>query len=393
MAKIIVSYHRPFVPLVRQLIAQGHEVIALQPQFAQELKNLDLEVQPLMEFNTSQIQTMAFKESAALIHSVCNLNGKLNTDTLLPQLSNFIHNGEFAGLLYPKLGDLALLVLCLDSVQPDLFICHNDVEPLLRCAALWYRQNEKPCLHVPHAIYQNIENKHDIHSIITASHLASSGPYQTAWYVKRGFSPANIAETGLPQFDDFAKATFDQKRARQLLDLDPFKAVVTFASSWRQNTNMAGMHDGISETCLAILECAKAMPNVQFVIKAHPRDQQAQWHVDEAEKAKVKVAVTAQHLPIVLQASDAVLAYGPSNVLLEGCHIPWLRLACTSGYEQDQEVVKINTDPPNVEQMVMALRTLLQTPPLDTFGMKRKYLGPCDGHNSDRVGSLIGQLC
>ncbi|MCF1193628.1 hypothetical protein LRR18_18740, partial [Mangrovimonas sp. AS39] len=90
-------------------------------------------------------------------------------------------------------------------------------------------------------------------------------------------------------------------------------------------------------------------------------------HVEEAKRLGVtkNIWMMQQHLEQALQASDLVLTYSGSNLLLEASFFPWLRLMATQGYEEDTEVVKINTDPPDVEVMIEAIMETLQKPPVD----------------------------
>jgi len=305
-------------------------------------------------------------------------------------------------LVYSKLIDIALFVELIHNAKPDVILVHNDVEPFTRAAAMWGKVHGIPCVHVPHAVYHNIDNTgYDLHNIITASHILTSGRYQTEWYQKRGVGEAGIAESGLPQFDKLAtKQDFNSQKARQNLGLKDDLPVICYASSWRQNTNLSGMHDGVEETYQAILECAVKMHGkVQFVIKCHPRGNNAQWHVEQAQKVKKKAGiedkfVTILHhsLEVCLQASDLLFAYGPSNVLLEGSFVPWLRLACTLGYSKSPEIVKIATDPPNVEMMINAFGAMLSSPPANYDGFRAYYMGRCDGMNSERIVQFIKQL-
>jgi hypothetical protein len=386
MAKVFLSAHLPFVSVARELHRRDHELIVSHPQFTKTLRDQDLACKALTEFATRQMHQKAMNSAAevnAKVHGrKCKSNG------LLPPVKGFI-NSALAASMYAELGDLALFAISLEEAKPDILILHNDVEPLMRAAAFWGKAKGVPCVHVPHAIYQNTENKNDIHSIITASHLASSGPYQSGWYTERGLKKEAVRETGLPQFDDFAQLPLDRDRSRDLLGLDRNHPVICYASSWRQDTNLLGMHNGVEEVYQAILACSKQMKDVQFLIKCHPRGNNAQQHLQLAKKAEVKVAITPHHLPQCLMASDLVFAYGPSNILLESSHIPWLRLAATSGYEEDEEVLKIPSDPPNISLMIEALYAALQRPLVDTSGLRQKYLGRCDGRNFLRVCDYV----
>jgi len=389
LAKILVSPQSAFIPVIRELLICNHSIVTIEPNFAKTLRDLDLpSITALMEHITPANQSDALRNAAQTIH---RLFSPFNTHDLDERTSTWLKS-DLPAYAYSKVADLTLFAEAINSLNPDAILLHNDVEPLTRAAAQWGKHNHKPVFHIPHANYQEIENSgSDIHSIITATYILSSGSYQSAWYTKRRNSvDCKIIETGLPQFDDWARLNLNPIQARQSLGLDLDKPVITYASSWRQNTNLLGMHDGVEETYLAILEVAKRMSDVQFIVKCHPRGNNAQWHLDKAKELDVKgILITPHHLEPVLQSTNLLFAYGPSNILLEASHIPWIRLACTSGYEEDIEITKINTDPPDVDQITSVLYEILDGPMynLDTF--RRKYLGACDGLNYLRIVKVI----
>lgn len=390
MATILVSQKDAFLPIVKQLHQAGHNLVTTHPQFAQSLKELDIPARALGEFSNQNVQAQAFNVAGNILAGVTP-----PANSLGPGAFEWVQQ-NLRGFLYPRLNDVVLFTILLEVVKPDLIMVHNDVEPLLRAAAMWGKGRGIPVLHIPHAVYLDIEKGNvgdDIHDSVSASHLAVAGWFQKQWYEKRGAS--NIAETGLPQFDKMATAVHNPTKAKQLLQLNPRKPVVTYASSWRQDTNLAGMHSGVEETYQAMLEVIKRLPDVQFIIKLHPHAAaSAEWHVEEAKRLGVtkNIWLMQQHLEQALQASDLVLTYSGSNLLLEASFFPWLRLMATQGYEEDTEVVKINTDPPDVEVMIEAIMETLQKPPVDLGSFQRKYLGKVDGKAGERIAGLVEGL-
>jgi len=390
MPKALISSSQHLVPVVKQMSISGDwDIVTIHPQVAQSLTNLDISARPLIDIATPYIRNQSLTYSARIVAELYSRDYEGNH--LEPAVKNFINN-EIPSLVYADLPDIAIFCLVLDEYKPDVILLHNDVEQINRAAAFWAKVNNIPCLHIPHAIYQNTENAHDIHRIITASHLASAGSFQSEWYVDCGMPPDHIFQTGLPQFDKFATMALDKRRSKAGLDIEQRQPVVCYTSSWRQDTNLAGMHDGVMETYEVVLQCAKRMPDIKFVIKTHPSGNNAPQHLEKAKEMGAKVAVTPHHLQQCLMAADLLLAYGPSNTILEGAHIPWLRLACTSGFEKDPEVHKINTDPPDVEMLMAAIGEILSQPPIDATRLRTKYLGPCDGQNYKRVAMLTGKL-
>jgi len=401
MPKLLVAAHPPFAPVIRQLVKVGWEIICINPQFAKQLRDLNLEnIKALGEFNTPEIHQEALNQAAFFTQATFS---PIDTRGLHGKVGAWLE-GDYRGLMYSKLFDLIHFVELMHFVEPDVILVHNDVEPLTRAAAEWGKAHEVSCVHVPHAVYHNIDNTgYDLHNIITASHILTSGRYQTEWYQKRGVGEAIIGETGLPQFDEWSiKQDFNSQWGRSLFKgLRQDLPVICYASSWRQNTNLTGMHDGVEETYMAILDCiVKLHGKVQFIIKCHPRGNNIGWHekkaIEARDKAGIKPGTFAEvvdsGLEACLQASDLLFAYGPSNVLLEGSFVPWLRLACTSGYSKSAEVVKIATDPPNVDMMIMTFGAMLSSPPANYAGFREYYMGRCDGMNSVRIAQFIAQL-
>jgi UDP-N-acetylglucosamine 2-epimerase len=387
MARIYTSFHPPFIPILRALSQAGHELVTMQPQFTKMLTDLDIPANSLAEFSSPALQTYAINQAANLL-----VNVQPPVNGLGPAALDFMRH-NIKGFLYSRLADLASYVLVLDQAKPDLILLHNDVEPLTRAAALWAQVHDVPALHIPHAVYLDIEKGEpgdDVHHLVTASHLAVAGWFQRQWYERLGAK--NIVETGLPQFDKMATLNGNPQKARKLLGLNQQQPVITYASSWRQDTNLLGCHDGVQETYLAMLQVMKRLPDVQFIVKVHPRDANANWHVQAAQQAGVKCTVTAQHLETVLQASDAVLTYGGSNLLLEASFIPWLRMFATQGYEDDPEVIKIDCDPPDVDRIIETLASGLAVPPANTAAFQAKYLGRPDGRAWERITELCLKL-
>jgi hypothetical protein len=312
-----------------------------------------------------------------------------SADGLTPGPAKFLRE-DLRGYLLPRLGDLTMAVMALDEIKPELVILHNDVEPVTRAAALWAKVHDVACLHVPHAVYMDVEKGapgSDVHDLITASHLAAAGPFQRAWYERRGFPPGNVRETGLPQFDAYARLTRSRKKARHMLRLDPHRPVVVYASSWAQGTNLLGVHSGVETSYLEFLEATKKLPDVQPVVKTHPRGDNVDWHVERAKEAGVACAVTPHHLEVVLRAADAILAYGPSNVLLEAAFVPGLRLLATHGYPDDGAVKKVDG-----RDVAEALHESLTDPAPDTLAFRVKYVGPPDGRAWERIAAFAEEL-
>jgi hypothetical protein len=309
--KIILTSHQPlFIPVIKALATEGYKFVTLDAAFAKTLVDLDLPARFLAEAGGG-LQEMAFAEGVKILTAA---QSSQHQNGLGPGAQQFMNQG-LPAYLYPKLADLALLILTLDRVQPVAVMLHNDVEPM----------------------------------------------------------------------------TMDKRKARKMLQLDPGRPVVVYASTWPQATNALGIHDEWAVSYLEFLQAVKGLDGVQVIIKLHPRGGQENfnWHVQKAQQYKVECALTPLHNEVVLQAADLVLAYAGSNLILEAAHIPGLRLMTTHGYEDDAVVAKVGIDH---TQMGEAMRVLLSQPAMDTMAMRVKYLGVPDGKATERVIEFVREL-
>lgn len=390
--KILFSFQPIQLPLVKLAHANGHEIMVVNDRFHKMLTDLDIPCIPLHNLARAEEEIImsALKSSVDVI---TNINGDIASEGLSKNAHDFMKD-EIAAYLYNKIPNFASLLYALDRFRPDVVVLHNDVEPSLRLIAMWAAENGIPCIHVPHAVYIDVEKGNpgdDIHDIITATYLAAASPFQAEWYAMRGFPPDNIVITGSPKFDKFSGLPINKRRAQGMLGLNPRRPVVTYASSWRQNTNLLGCHDGVQQTYQMILQASTALPQVQFVIKLHPSSGDAQQHQELASQMGAEVTITQHHLEVVLQASDLVFSYGPSNLLMEASYIPWVRLMCTHGYEEDNEVIKVGREP-TFEEVIGAIKASLSMETPRLTGFRNKYCGPSDGNSSKRIMAWMEAL-
>ena len=383
MSKIITSYQPSFIPILRILAAAGHEITTLHPDFTRQLRDLDIAAKSLGE-GIPDVRGPANTRAVEILESV-----DTSADSLSPQVAQFMAN-SLKPYIYGRIGELASIAFAVDATAPDLCLLHNDVEPSTRVVALWARARNTPCLHIPHAVYVDGFGRGaigtDVHDIVTASHIACAGPYQEQWYQNRG---GTTRITGLPQFDKWATMPVTRKRARTNLGLDQHKLVVVYASSWRQDTNLLGCHDGVEETYRNFLEATKEFNDIQFVVKTHPRGGNIEWHVKTAQELKCNVTVTALHLEHCLQAADAVIAYGPSGVIIEAAHVEGLRLLCIDGYQNDSNILTTTSDSKSIAD---ALGISLATPQPNNKSFVYKYAGIPDGLATQRVTQYALEL-
>lgn len=377
--KILTSQAGNFLPILKQF--PNAEILALRQDIVQALTGADLKAEPLSA-NIYPVQDKAFNAAAEVLCGTKPPQGLSNKPT-----SFFKSN--IKAFLYQRILDLSLILHALDLKKPDIVLLHNDVESFTMAAALWAKARGVPCLHIPHAVYQDINRGEigtDIHDLVTASHLAAAGPFQANWYHQRD-EQLKIKVTGLPQFDWWIGMKMDRQRARRLLKLDPSQPVVTFYGHWVQATNSLGINDESERAYLNFLE---KMTGVQIIIKCHPHGGQANWtwHVQKAKEYGVKARVTPSHLEHCLHASDAVCFYGGSNVAIDAAHIEGLRIITIKGYEAEPSIYQATVD--NLPEVVIES---LQKPAPSQKQFLSRYDPFCDGQNHLRVAAFVEELC
>jgi hypothetical protein len=388
---ILVSYQPSLIPILRKLPAEHYNIIALQPQFAKLLSDADIVTSSLFDVLGEGDQGTAARTAVRVINEL--YTGEFDTTIIPEPAKQAIADHLLARYFYQRLPDLAMILGALGKANPALIVGHNDVEPLLRLSALWAKNHSVPFLHIPHAIYLDTPDRgphtgYDIHDLVTASHLAAAGPYQAQWYRERD-TDLQIYVTGAPQFDRLAGRHRDTKQAKRLLRLDDSKPILVYMSSWRQDTNLLGCHDGVEEAYTNTLLAVKAIPDLQLVVKCHPRGNNVEWHKSQAEKLGVRCVVTAEHLDVTLMAADLVLSYGASNVVLEAATIPDIRLLAINGFTNDPEIITCDE---HVENITAALVHAMTNPPANYDALLAKYLGALDGKAHERIANLIMYL-
>jgi len=396
---ILVSPHQNHFPVLKRLAKAIPNVgfISLHPQFTKSLQDLDLAAKSLMDVADNELGATAHSAAAHIEYVV--QSAKLEARGLHPAPFAFVKQG-LPGFLYSRIPDLAATVLALDRAQPRLVLLHNDVEPMTRVVALWARARGVPCLHIPHAVYMGHDGRGpvgtDVHDLVTASHIAVAGPFQKAWYAARGQPEDRMRETGLPQYDKWAKLGIAKADALRLLGLEKGKPIIVYASSWRQNTNLMGQHNGVESCYIAFLAATKEWPGAQIVVKTHPNAHNDEWHAQQAKAMEVSSIVTGLHLEIVLAAADALVAYGPSNSLVEAANFPGIRLlAIGRGFHNDAAVTTIpelSEGPALADAISSAVKAVLAVPAPDTLAFRLKYMGLPDGGAGERVAKYAEEL-
>lgn len=390
---ILFSSHNMMLPVIKQL-KDDYAIGVLDKGMSDSLTNLDIESVSLNRAVDGEVRESAFLEAARMIHAAVDMRGF--DEKLSPAVSKFV-GVSMPAFIYPRIADLAAMVIGLDKVNPAMAVVHNDVEPLLRTVALWCKARSKPCLHVPHAVYQDINRGAvgtDVHDIVTSSNLSAAGVFQRLWYEQRGMGPLNIKETGLPQWDKWASVPYDRAKAFRLLKLKPYVPTITYITTWRQNTNMFGCNDEWAQVYADFLTAIKKIETpVQVIVKGHPNSGQdsLNWHINLAKEASVKCVVTAMHLELIVLATDLMIAPFGSNTLIEAATMPHVRLATMEGhgYFDDDAVLKFKSGD---EGMLEGITEALSQEPADTAAFKAKYGGLMDGKAHLRVADYVREL-
>jgi hypothetical protein len=93
-----------------------------------------------------------------------------------------------------------------------------------------------------------------------------------------------------------------------------------------------------------------------------------------------------------LNATDILISYGPSNIVLEAACVPGVRLAIigtSDGFSEDPEVIKLPVD---ADAVAMAIADVLGQEPPDYSKFITKYLGYNDGKARVRITNLVKEL-
>lgn len=366
--------------------------MTLHPQFNKMLTDIDVASKPLGEYADEVLRATSVADAVRIITSI---QGGFSANGLSPAVSQLVES-KLSSFFYQRMVDAALIVRSLDKAKPKLVILHNDVEPILRTVALWAQKRGVPCLHIPHAIYLEHDERTsvgtDIHDLITASHIAVAGSYQHDWFIERKVDTSAMRITGLPQFDRLAATHISHDRACRLLKMDTSRPVVVYMGSWRQDTNLLGCTDVLEEAYAAFLGAAKQLPELQYIVKCHPRGQNVEDHVKKADEAGIRCAVTDQHLDVILNAADTIVNVGTSNVILEAAYMQPVPMICLGGgaFPNDPEITKVATV--TTDSVAQAIRDSLTTGAPDMHGFVTKYLGNVDGKASERIVEWAKEL-
>lgn len=375
--------------LTAKYLQKNFELVALYPALSKALKEIDVPCMNVNDFITPEMQQDATEDGLGILHKVLDAMSELKAPVSEKALTNL--KRIIPSFVSANVQNLALLVHVLDTVQPVGALVHNDVEAVTRTVALWCKSHNKPCLHVPHAVYLDYERGPagtDIHDMVTASHLAAAGTYQADWYVERGMKPENVALTGIPRFDRLTKLPFDKQRACQLMQVSDKKPVIAYFSSWRQDTNLLGCNDGIEESYVAFLEAAKQLEGCEFIIKTHPRGNNKDWHVEMANKAGLRCVVVSDYLDVVLQAMTVGVSYGPSNVILEGSILgkPFVSIG---GFENAPEIVSVSAEQEAIRD---GITKAMSRKAGGLFNFIQRYAGQPDGQATKRVAEFVNGI-
>ena len=178
--KLLISGGMDTMDVIK-LLRDKYEFVGLYPQVAKHLQNLDIPCQSLGE-KTDEVKAVATNHAA---YAMTNLLIKAQeASRQLGGKRTVIFLNNLSMLMYDNLLNIAMLINILDKLGIDGALLHNDVEVVTRAVALWCRERGKPCLHIPHAIYLDMDRGApgtDVHDLVTASHMVVGGTYQREW--------------------------------------------------------------------------------------------------------------------------------------------------------------------------------------------------------------------
>jgi len=295
--KVLLSHSPMFARASDLFKSAGHQVITMRDVFS----NADLK--------------SVFRTSSYIIRDFA----QPDTSDLTEKPANFVDN-ELTGYMYVRVPDMLRVFSGLDALKPDIVIVHNDVEPMNRMACEWANMRGVKSIHVPHDIHVQDINRgevgSDIHDIITASHIATSGKPRTEWYLERGAPYNNVVEIGYLPFD-----TIDiDSNPRGFLGIEDDRPVIVYASSWGQVTNANGGTPEWKDAYKAFLGAVDDKAN-NVIIKTHPHGNNDDWHIKIAEEMGVRCMVSSSYKDNILAVADTVVAFGGSNILIDASFI------------------------------------------------------------------------
>lgn len=389
MNRVFITPSNGFINLAIEISKAGYELFTASAGFVEILSNSDVKCSDLNSVLTQEqwiaVHTDAMNLTAQVVARLSEFSH------VLPEESKNAVGTSLLADIGRRISDFVAIISCLDEANLDLVIVHNDVDNTTRAVALWAKARGIPCLHVPHSIYLDSDDRpdNDVHSILSASHAIASGPFQYNWFMKNGMDLGNVFIAGIPTFDKVI-AKYNIDHMRRLLRVNPDFPVVTYMSSWRQDTNLLGCHDGVEESYANFLEAAKKMlnDNVQIVVKCHPNGNNVPYHAVEAEKAGIKCIVTDKHLGPIISVSDVIVSYGPSNVVIESAIMnPNCGLVAINGFFDDEEVSSIT----EYDNMYEAIANELSSMTDKSLFIK-KYVTYPDGKSSERIIKVIGEI-
>ena len=388
--KIFITPSSDFINIAKALnTTEEYEFITMSPGFISALGNMDVKAVDLNSFLTQQewvsVHVDALLLSAQMIDKVPRRSDLLPVES---RKAVSLEDGALLADIGRRISDFVAMIRCLDVAKPALTIVHNDSDNTTRTIALWSKNNNVPCLHIPHSIYLDSDDRPDgdIHSILSASHAVASGPFHADWLIRNGMNPGNVWITGLPSFDKVAEK-YNVDQMRRLLKVNSDFPVITYMSSWRQDTNLLGCHDGVEESYMRFLKAAKELvkDNAQIIVKCHPSGNNVKWHAGEAECQGVKCIVTDKHLGPIISVSDLIVSYGPSNVIIEAAIMnPMAGLVVIDGFCSDPEVSSITED----DDMHAAIAEELSGV-TSKARFINKYVSFADGKSYERICDVI----
>jgi len=239
-----------------------------------------------------------------------------------PEIGNWLPVVAYELMEETLVRAMAMAAVCEQEDCVAGVLVHEDVTPVARLMAQFGLDEGLPTLHIPHANYFMTPGTKDIHCQTTAEHLGVQGEHMRQWFEASGVDPDRITVLGAPQWDFLYNEELlpTREHARRALALDRDDLIVTYATTWHQETGSVwgnGLPDlqaGFQEMLVAVKELG-----AKVIVKLHPGEHgdnegyyQARMH-----EAGVLGCLTRAHNEFAIRAADCVVTMGSSNFAVE----------------------------------------------------------------------------
>jgi surface carbohydrate biosynthesis protein len=246
--------------------------------------------------------------------------------------------------------------------------------------------------------YHHLENisktDEDFTNYVLPDITCVQGEYEKRILLKYGYPKEKVVVTGQPRYDllYYADKIYDKKQIFKQLELDPNKELIV----WTTQTHGLSLEEN-KKNINAIYSTAKALKNVQLVIKLHPGEDQGAALYKKNESFNPIIKGKEMDTYALLYACDLMITRH-STTAMEAVALNKPVIVLNLSGEQDpveyvEEGVALGVY--KEEDLKSAIEKLLQD---DSELAKNrakyieKYLYKIDGKASERVVNVIGEM-